>query len=90
LLLRNHQTGKITTFNFSTQIQKWFTGMILLKGNFVLPSSLSKGAYDVLLNLPDGYKTLQQNTAYSIRLANEDVWEPATGFNSLNRHVKIE
>jgi hypothetical protein len=88
LILRNRQTGKIARLNFSTQIQKWFTGMILLKGSFALPASLPKGEYDLLLNLPDAYQSLQ-NPAYSIRLANEDVWEPGTGFNSLHHYVKI-
>lgn len=89
LILRNKRTGAITTFNFKTNIQRWFTGKISLQQQFVLSSSVEKGEYELLLNLPDGYKSLQGNPAYSIRLANENVWEERTGFNNLNHTVII-
>lgn len=47
-----------------------------------LESDLS-GDYKVYLNLPDGYASLHDNPAYSIRLANEDMWEETTGYNYL-------
>lgn len=88
LVLRNQQNGNIIQFNFNTSIQKWFPGKILLKQQFVLPAGIAKGAYELLLNLPDGYKSLQSNPAYSIRLANDNLWEPATGLNDL-KHILI-
>lgn len=90
LILRNRQNGKIISFELNTQIQKWFTGKIVLKQSFALPATIATGEYDLLLNLPDGYKSLQNNPAYSICLANENTWEAATGFNTLNHvlHVK--
>lgn len=42
-----------------------------------------QGAYSVYLNLPDPYETLHDNPAFSIRLANEDMWEEGTGYNYL-------
>lgn len=47
-----------------------------------LPSSVH-GEYTVYLNLPDPCPTLHDNPDFSIRFANEDVWEPATGYNRL-------
>lgn len=41
------------------------------------------GEYNVYLNLPDPYASLHDNPAFSIRLANENVWEEATGYNKL-------
>ena len=41
------------------------------------------GEYDVYLNLPDPYDTLHDNPAFSIRLANENMWEEETGYNYL-------
>jgi hypothetical protein len=90
LILRNKQTGKIVAVNFSTQIQKWFTGDVLLKQHFALPREVTPGTWELLLDLPDGYASLQTNPLYSIRLANENTWEPATGFNKLGAEVRVQ
>lgn len=90
LILRNTKTGTVIMHDFDTQIQKWFTGKIILKQQFVPPSEILPGRYELLLNLPDGYKSLQANAAYSIRLANEGLWEVGTGFNMLKHFVTIE
>lgn len=89
LVLRNMATGKLWKLDFNTQIQKWFTGNIQLKQTFQLPADISAGEYELLLSLPDGYKTLQDNPAYSIRLANEGIWEEATGFNKLKYRLQV-
>lgn len=41
------------------------------------------GEYGVYLNLPDAYDVLHDNPAFSIRLANEDLWDEKTGYNYL-------
>jgi hypothetical protein len=41
------------------------------------------GEYGVYLNLPDAYDVLHDNPAFSIRLANEDIWDEKTGYNYL-------
>ncbi|MEU7827831.1 DUF4832 domain-containing protein [Nonomuraea sp. NPDC049129] len=46
-----------------------------------LPSGMSAGTYALLLDLPD--PQLSSRPEYSIRLANENVWEATNGFNSL-------
>jgi len=50
---------------------------------------MPNGAYELYLNLPDPEESLYSNPAYSVRLANKDVWEAATGYNSLLHQVKI-
>ncbi|MCQ2341928.1 MAG: DUF4832 domain-containing protein [Paludibacteraceae bacterium] len=50
--------------------------------NFGLDDNMS-GEYRVYLNLPDPYASLHTNPDFSIRLANKDMWEPATGYNYL-------
>ncbi len=47
-----------------------------------LPASC-KGEYTLYLNLPDPEETLHDNPKFSIRLANEDMWEESTGYNKL-------
>ena len=61
----------------------WFAGDTItttLHAN--LDSSLS-GEYKVYLNLPDPYASLHDNPAFSIRLANKDMWDETTGYNYL-------
>ena len=41
------------------------------------------GEYKVYLNLPDPYASLHNDPRYSIRLANENMWEESTGYNYL-------
>ncbi|MES2645421.1 MAG: DUF4832 domain-containing protein [Bacteroidota bacterium] len=90
LLLRNTKTKKVYTLAFNTQIQKWFSGNISLKQNFTLPASITKGSYELLLNLPDDYKQLQGNALYNIQMANVNTWEPSTGYNKLNAVFLVE
>ncbi|MCX7860193.1 MAG: DUF4832 domain-containing protein [Chloroflexus sp.] len=54
-----------------------------------LPSHLAAGSYEVLLNLPDPAPTLNTRPEYSIRLANEGVWEAHTGYNRLLATVTL-
>ena len=59
---------------------------------FTLSANLESnmaGEYKLYLNLPDPYETLHNDPRYSIRLANKDVWEEATGYNYLTT-IKVE
>ena len=89
LLLRSVADGEIVNFEFKTDIRFWFTGIINLKGSFLLPGKIKPGKYELLLNLPDKYKSLAARPEYSIRLANENCWESATGYNSLNFSLEV-
>jgi hypothetical protein len=48
-----------------------------------LPENLASGEYDLFLSLPDPSSELKDRAAYSIRLANTNVWESETGYNKL-------
>ncbi|MBQ0034685.1 MAG: DUF4832 domain-containing protein [Bacteroidales bacterium] len=61
----------------------WFGGDTVV---FTLSAKLDakmSGDYNVYLNLPDPYETLHDNPKFSIRLANDAVWEEETGYNHL-------
>lgn len=58
-------------------------GQILVNLNFGLKADMPEGEYNLYLNLPDPYASLHDNPAFSIRLANENVWEAETGYNRL-------
>jgi hypothetical protein len=90
LILKNKASGKITAINFNTDIRKWYTGSISLKDKLSLPAGLTTGAYEVMLNMPDNYPSLAKRPEYSIRLANNDLWDAATGYNKLNASIELQ
>ncbi len=90
LILKSKATGKITAINFNTDIRKWYTGSISLKDKLTLPAGLAAGSYDVMLNMPDNYASLANRPEYSIRLANNDLWDAATGYNKLNASIELQ
>ena len=44
---------------------------------------MTPGQYKLYLNLPDPYPSLHNDPHYSIRLANKNMWDEATGYNYL-------
>ena len=49
-----------------------------------------KGKYDLLLYMPDKYTAISSRAEYAIRLANDNVWEEATGYNKLLATLTVE
>lgn len=50
----------------------------------ILPETLKPGAkYNLYINIADSEPTLHDRADYSIRFANKNIWEPATGYNLL-------
>lgn len=91
LVLRSRSSGSIFRFSLTYDPRTWLpdNGKITVNPAITLPSSMEPGDYDVLLNLPDPEPGLNSNPAYSIRFANKDLWEPATGYNSLQAIVTV-
>lgn len=59
----------------------WFTDVMqTIEVSFVPKKA---GEYKLYLNLPDPMPNLHNNPRYSIRLANEGVWDEQTGYNYL-------
>ncbi len=92
LILKSKSNGAIFKVGLNQDIRKWLPDLneIKLDLNLQLPSTIPADEYDILLNFPDSEKTLNSNPAYSIRLANQNVWEAATGYNSLLTSLVIE
>jgi len=55
-----------------------------------LPDNMLPGEYEVLLNLHDPQPSLAARPDYSIRLANDDVWEAESGYNRLSHKIHID
>lgn len=90
LLLRSKTTGAVRTIELNTDIRRWFTGSVTVEQTFKVPEDITAGEYELLLNMPDKYASISSRADYSIRLANENVWEAATGYNNLNHVLVVE
>ena len=51
-------------------------------------SSLSQGTYDCYLHLPDANASIAARSEYAIQLANEGLWNPDNGYNSLLQQIE--
>lgn len=89
LLLRNKATGDIKSFDLASDVRKWYSGDNKIIESIEIPADMAAGDYEMLLSLPDAYSSIAARPEYSIRLANTDVWEAATGYNKLNHTVKV-
>ncbi len=54
-----------------------------------LPADLAAGQYALYLHLPDPAATLSSKPAYAIRLANANLWQPASGWNDLHHTLTV-
>jgi Domain of unknown function (DUF4832)/Domain of unknown function (DUF4874) len=98
LVLRHKASGKAYRLNLFKERQRaydprfWLPeeGEIKVEINQALPADLGSGSYELLLNLPDPAPSLSARPEYSIRLANEGVWEPQTGFNALGATLEVK
>ncbi|MGL4577253.1 MAG: DUF4832 domain-containing protein [Burkholderiaceae bacterium] len=97
VVLRNQstqQTYRLSIFasrNATLDPRMWFreSGDITVSAKPTLPADMPAGTYDVLLQLNDPHPNLKSNPKYSIRLANNNVWEEATGLNLLAKGISI-
>lgn len=62
----------------------WWAGTVnQLNVDVPLPSDMSAGNYTVYLNLPDPCPTIHDDPRYSIRLANDRIWNETNGYNRI-------
>ncbi|WP_460485528.1 DUF4832 domain-containing protein [Capnocytophaga sp. HP1101] len=72
-------------FKVDADPRRWVAGKTITLGIEIdLPNGFTAGEYSVYLNFPDPYRSLANRPEYSIRLANENVWEARTGYNKIN------
>ena len=88
LILRNHETGNEISLVCTDDIRR-ASKSFQITAKLRLPAGTPPGKYDLFLALPDSYPEIAGNPAYSIRLADQDCWEPSTGYNRLNDTVLV-
>lgn len=89
LVMLNQGTGEVFTFTITTDIRKWYSGNIQLTASITTSAAMPKGIYDLFLFMPDKYASIAARSEYAIRIANQDMWEPATGYNKLKATVTV-
>ena len=54
-----------------------------------LPNNIESGTYELFLHLADPYPSIHDRPEYSIQLANKNLWQAHTGYNSLMASITI-
>ena len=71
-------------------VRKWVSGAVTLpKQTVALPAHMPPGTYKLALWLPDYHTDLQSRPEYSIRLANQGIWDATKGYNVLHDSLAI-
>lgn len=74
----------------ASDVRTWLTGNVVFNESLTMPATIPvSGAYKAFLSLPDAASNLATNSSYSIRFANQNTWEPATGYNALDLGVEV-
>ena len=76
--------GKKTVYEFKdVDVRYWFANETVTVDKLIdLPKDAS-GNCTLYLNMPDPKATLHDNPLFSIRLANDGVWNEKTGYNKI-------
>lgn len=89
LVLKNAQ--HTYSLPLQTDPRKWTAeaGSITINEAPALPATMAEGTYQMYLHLPDAYESLASDPRYSVRFANQNVWDPNTGMNDLGTTVDV-
>lgn len=91
LILRNKTTKEEYYLNYTQDIRlAKLNDTVTLSFTCGLPMNISEGNYDLLLDMPDPEIRLYDNPLFSIRMANNNIWENTTGYNKLNSVLVIK
>jgi hypothetical protein len=90
LVLKNTESAEAYKVNLGIEPRLWKPTLESAIDTVAgIPNDMPVGEYELYLNLPDPEVTLYNNPAYSIRLANQNVWDETTGYNKLNITIQI-
>ena len=91
VLLRSVADSSVYAAQLPEEPRFWFADdTVTVSATIGVPATMPPGPYLLMLNLNDPSPSLQHRPEYSIRVANDSVWEPATGYNSLHHGVSID
>ena len=90
LVFRSTSNNQEYAITLNTNPRLWASGVTqTITENLTLPADIVAGNYKLYLKIPDSNEALSKRPEYSIRMANESVWESATGYNSLMHTISV-
>lgn len=90
LVLKSTESAETYKVNLGIEPRLWKPTLESAIDTVVgIPQDMPVGEYELFLNLPDPEVTLYNKPEYSIRLANQNVWDETTGYNKLNLNIQI-
>ncbi len=82
--------NKTYSSELQTDPRRWLpNGNVTVINEQITLPEMPAGDYQMYLHMPDAYASLASKTAYSIRFANNGVWDASTGMNKLNASIQI-
>ncbi len=82
--------GRVYYAALDVDPRRWQAGeAVAVSAALALPGAMEAGGYDLFLWLPDPEPALRERPAYAVRLANEGLWEPVTGWVVLGLSVEV-
>lgn len=83
LVFMDGEGSRSVTHLRSVDPRYWFAGQTVTIDREITIPETAAGDCAIYLNLPDPELSLRNNPLFSIRLANDDMWEEKTGYNKL-------
>jgi len=90
IILRNNTNNQKYRLVTEVDPRFWMAGdtmYVSVTGG--IPVNMNEGDYNAFLFFADPEYRLHDNPDYAIRLANNNLWEDSTGYNSLSHQLKI-
>jgi hypothetical protein len=90
IILKNVATGAEYTLPMTSDPRFWAAQTITnISENLTLPASMTAGSYKLYLRLPDIDAVLAARPEYSIRMANDNMWNASNGTNDLQHIITV-
>ena len=90
ITLENNATGEVTTAPLQIDPRFWSGGSSNdVQAVLSIPENQAEGIYTVGIRMPDFETSLEADERYSIRFANQGVWDPSEGINVLKTDLQI-
>lgn len=90
ITLENNATGVVTTAPLQIDPRFWSGGTSNdVQAVLSIPADQAEGTYTVGIKMPDFENSLDDDVRYSIRFANDGVWDGSQGINVLKTDLQI-
>lgn len=82
-IIIEHESGVLYRAFLPDDPRRWMPGKFSINAEIGIPSDAPIGNYNIFMHLAPPEETLYGNPFYSIRLANDGIWDSKRGYNRL-------